>query len=76
MILGLFVISLLALKALSVISVSWTVAIIISAALIAVDISFYFHKKHLLAVITRVADAADKVIDDLEYQIDNKEDKE
>jgi hypothetical protein len=76
MILGIFVISLLALKAFSIISVSWTVAIIISAALIAVDISFYFHKKHLLAVIMRVADAADNVIGELEYQIDSKEDRE
>ena len=76
MILGFFVISLLALKALSIISVSWTIVNIISAALMTVDTCFYYHRKGIGIIIIRVTEAADREIERLQYQIDDIKDRE
>jgi hypothetical protein len=62
-----FVISLLALKAFSIISVSWTIVIIIFFAMAAVDACLHEHQKIILSSI--------KAIDELQHQIDDIKDK-
>lgn len=76
MIIIIFILALITVKYFGVFDISWTITSIISAALIAVEVTLYYHKKYLLAVIMGVAQAADNVVGELESQLNDKEDKE
>lgn len=74
MVFEIFAGTLVALKALDVITVTWTFVVIICLALFAVEIRLSMQRKVMLDLIRDVARKADDVVDDLQYQIDNKQD--
>ena len=70
-----FILALIALKALGLISISWTVVIVISLALILVKIRLYQNKKALLDGLLSGAKFVDDKLDDIEYRLDSKQDR-
>jgi hypothetical protein len=76
MILEIFGLALIALKAFALIKVTWTFVIIISLALVVVEVRLHLHRKAILTLINCIADTTDGVVDDLRYQISNKQDRD
>ena len=75
MIIEIFILVLLLLKGFELISLSWTVAIVISLALIIVEIQIRQNNKALLNGFMMGAGVIDDRIDDIEYQLDSKQDR-
>lgn len=75
MVFEIFIVALIALKALAVIEVTWTLVAIISLAFIAVEIKLSMERKAILKVVNSVAVSADNVVAGLRLQIDGKEDR-
>jgi len=76
MVFEVFVIALIALKAFALIDISWTFVMIVCLIIVTVEIRLHLHRKAMLTVINSVAKTADDVVDDLRYQISNKQDRD
>jgi len=76
MIVDIFVVLLIALKALGVIDISWTITIIISLSLLAVSIQMYLNKKALLNAILNSASVIDDQLASFEVRLNAKQDRE
>ena len=76
MVVDIFIILLVALKALGIVDISWTITIIISLSLLAVSIQMYLNKKSLLNGLLNGASVIDEKLAAFEVRLNAKQDRE
>lgn len=71
-----FVVLLLILKGLGFISISWTTAIVISVAMILVEVRLYQNRKALINGLMSGAKVVDDKLEDIEFRLNSKQDRD
>lgn len=76
MVVDIFIILLIVLKALGLVDISWTLTLIIALSLLAVSIQMSINKKSLLNGLLNGAKVIDDKLDDFEIKLNSKQDRE